>query len=182
MPTPCTICTSPEREHIDHALQRNQPLSAIASSFRVTPSSLRRHRDTHLRRAIADAQQLQNTKLLERVNEIYAQTAVVLKDSRDRADIPNTLRALQRLERQVHLAAILTTRSAPAEPDRPTSKDFVNFRHTLMAALEPFPDAYRSVAQAFRRKSAAPAAPKQSPNRREAADFSANLNNPKATG
>src|SRR5882672_4692985 len=147
MPQICTICQKPERNAIDQALHGHQSITRIAADFHVTRAALRRHRDNHLRPVVANATQaayrLTASQLLDRLNEVYTQTAAVLRETRADLDVPNSLRALLRLEHQIQLALKLAIR-AQAEPPQPiTSTDFQEFRETMLAALIPFPEAHK---------------------------------------
>jgi hypothetical protein len=56
MARPCTVCGHPARTEIERALVAGHPsLRALADEHGLSDSSLARHRDTHLRRALARA-------------------------------------------------------------------------------------------------------------------------------
>jgi hypothetical protein len=56
MARPCTVCGHPARAEIERALVAGHPsLRALADEHGLSDSSLARHQDTHLRRALARA-------------------------------------------------------------------------------------------------------------------------------
>jgi hypothetical protein len=54
MPRLCTVCSHRERDAIDRALIDGEPNQRIATAHGLTESAIRRHRDRHLARLLAD--------------------------------------------------------------------------------------------------------------------------------
>lgn len=81
---PCRVCSSGElREPIESAILTD-PISAVSAQFNISISSLRRHRDNHLRvpTAALDAAGLSSTDIVSRIAEI----ADRLTDAADAAE------------------------------------------------------------------------------------------------
>lgn len=57
MPRPCTVCSHSDRDKIDRAILDGASNRAVASQYRVTSSSVDRHRREHLGVAMAAAAQ-----------------------------------------------------------------------------------------------------------------------------
>ncbi len=55
MPQACTICTSEAKDAIDRALLEGTPIRRTAARHGVSETSIRRHRDAHLSRALGKA-------------------------------------------------------------------------------------------------------------------------------
>ena len=53
----CSVCTHAKRGEIDNALVRGDSNRRIATQYRLTESSLRRHKAGHLPQSLAKAQE-----------------------------------------------------------------------------------------------------------------------------
>ena len=154
----CTVCSHLKRAAIDQALLDNSvPVVGIAKRHNLSASAVTRHRDTHLAERLAavaernaNADIRQALDVIGQLREINEATKDVLKVARDQENHGLALRAIDRLQQQIELQAKLID----LINDAPTINVMVNpqwlqLRTTIMAALEDYPEARRSVAQAL---------------------------------
>ena len=94
MPRICSICLHSARTEIDRAIVKGEPMRAIAARHGCQESSLRRHRDTHLRRALARAIEQERTdidadRLITWTQTLHAKTLIVLERAEALDDLSN---------------------------------------------------------------------------------------------
>jgi hypothetical protein len=91
MARPCSICSRPDRAEIDAAAVGAEPNRRIATRFRITESSLRRHLESHLPQALVKAEEArevtQADSLLEKVHRIEADARRLLERAEKEGDL-----------------------------------------------------------------------------------------------
>lgn len=95
----CTVCEHTERMAIERALVSGESIRRIAARHDLAPTSLRRHRDSHLRKALARALEKSESfevdadKLIGWAHNLQARTLMFI----ERADTLDDLGAAARL-------------------------------------------------------------------------------------
>ncbi len=155
MPRSCSICLHPEREEINAALLQGEPLRDIARRYATSKDALARHREhlpVHLAKASEAAEVIQANTLLDRLLSLNAETMAILKEARSGRIKDNelALRAIARAEKQLELQGKLLGELNEA----PTVNilavpEWFSLRSTIIAALEPYPEAKQAVVRAL---------------------------------
>jgi hypothetical protein len=166
----CTICSHENRPQIDLAIATGLSKRSIAERFKVSADAVWRHSQAHLTPELKAALALrlvrregdvravlleEGSGAIEAVKAIrgplYGRflTAVDVGDDRAAAALAG------RLHEGLSLSARLTGELLPAAgttiQNIVLSADYMRLRSELLAALRPFPEAARAVAEVFRR-------------------------------
>ena len=111
MPRSCTVCTHPERPAIDGELVSGTSLRNIAEQFRLTVTSLHRHKHGHVSAALAKARDAQTVAdaegLLGQIQKLTAEAHRLKSKAEDKGDLRTALSAIRELVRMVELLAKL---------------------------------------------------------------------------
>jgi len=151
MPRTCTVCANPQRAAIDAALVAGEAFRHIASRHGVSTGALQRHRAEHIPAALSKAAEAEETAhaldVVKQLRYINGAALTVLRDARTAGDGDLTLKAVDRVLKQISLQAKLLGDL----DDRPqinvlVSPEWVALRGQLVAALLPFPEARVAVA------------------------------------
>jgi len=150
----CSICTHPLREEIDKAILTGEPLRRIAKRYGVTESSLRRHRDSHLRDAVKRAQEtaeaLRAEKLAEFVLFLRNEALSVYREARKAKRLGIALQALaEARESTAVLARLVGEMGARVEVTFTQSPEWTELRTAILQALDDFPEAKAILAAAL---------------------------------
>jgi hypothetical protein len=145
----------PEREEINAALLSETPLRDMARRYATSKDALARHREhlpVHLVKASDAAEVIQADTLLGRLLSLNAETMAILKEARAGRIKDNelALRAIARAEKQLELQGKLLGELNEA----PTVNilavpEWFSLRSTIIAALEPYPEAKQAVVRAL---------------------------------
>jgi len=155
MPRICTICSHPSRDSIEQAILAGKALRRIAKDYSVSESSLRRHRDKHLRDLLAKSKELAELaradKLAEFILFVRREALSVYKEARKGKRLGIALEALN-----LGLNATATLGKVMGEmPEtvhvRFTEEDWAELVNVILNALDPYPDAKLVLAEALRR-------------------------------
>jgi hypothetical protein len=166
----CKVCTHAARMQIDYALAAGLGRRRIAEKFGVSADAIQRHSHNHLAPELRAAMTL---KLIQREGDVRAVlldegvgTIEALKAVRgplfgrflaavDIGDDRSAVALAARLHESLQLSARLTGQLVPHANVNVTtlviSQDYIALRSSLLAALRPFPEAARAVAEVFRR-------------------------------
>ena len=153
----CTICRHADRESINSALVRSEPLRTIAGCWSVSKTALLRHKKDHLpatlMKAVAAAAVAEGDDLLDRLKQLNRETAAILGEARTAGPKNNdlALKAIARVEKQLDferrlLGEITTSTNVSVV----TSPEWQKLRAAILLALEPFPTARLAVAEAVK--------------------------------
>ncbi len=156
MPRVCGVCAHPKREEINRALLAEEPYRNIAERFGTSTTALHRHKKGHMPAHLAKAQEaaevVQADSLLDRLLSLNAETMAILKEARAGRIKDNelALRAIARAEKQLELQGKLLGELNEA----PTVNilavpEWFSLRSTIIAALEPYPEAKQAVVRAL---------------------------------
>lgn len=146
MPRPCTICTHPERDEIDTAIVRGQPLRRIATQRGLTEQSMRRHGAAHLPASLARAHAAQEIAqagdLLGELRELHNRVLGILERAEESGDLRAATGAIREARSVIELLAKLTGEiDDKPEVNIVISPQWLTIRGAILEALEPFPEA-----------------------------------------
>jgi hypothetical protein len=156
MPRTCTICAHKKRSDIDKALVERQPFRTIADQHGVSKTALLRHFDDHLPPSLLKAQAAREAadadNLLAQVVDLRDKALSILQKAEASEDLRNATGAIREARACVELLGKL----AGQLKDAPTinlvlSAEWLTVQATVLAALEPHPEARLAVAHALGR-------------------------------
>lgn len=167
---PCSVCRSPQRHLIDPALVHGVAATTLANKFRLSHDAITRHAANHLtptqRAALLtasepskiDLERLRRSESEGLLASLLAQRArlqQVIEMAVAAGDLAAATSAEKAMTQSLSLTARLLGQLVSISEHRSThlltSADYVRMRHALTAALRPFPEAARAVAQALAR-------------------------------
>ncbi len=156
MPRYCTICLHPEREETNAALVADEPYRTIADRWSVSKTALIRHKEGHIPAHLAKAQEaaevVQADSLLDRLLSLNAETMAILKEARAGRIKDNelALKAIARAEKQLELQGkLLGELNEAPTVNLLAVPEWFSLRSTIIAALEPYPEAKQAVVRAL---------------------------------
>ena len=154
MPRVCTICTHPQRDEIDQAILAGQPLRRIAPRYGVTETSLRRHRDNHLAKALEKARETAEALRAERLAEFVLflrnEALSVYREARKAKRLGIALQALaEARESTAVLARLVGEIGERVEITLVESREWAEMRRLILETLDPFPEARTVLAAAL---------------------------------
>ena len=125
----CTICRDTQRDAIDEALVRGEPLRDIARRTATKKDALARHAAGHLSAKLArseTAAAVSASSLWDRVIALQRETQAILADARAARDHPTALRAIARAEAQIQLMGQIATAARGAgSPERDRAEEAI---------------------------------------------------------
>lgn len=158
MPQTCSVCIHPQRAEIEKALVAGEPLRDIAGrcpgSRPVSRSALHRHKQEHLPAHLAKAHEEESIgqaiDVLRQLKAINAACLEILQSSRAEKKHSISLKAVDRIERQISLQAKLL--GELQDGGGPTvnvlvAPEWRDLRVTVLQALHPYPEARTAVAK-----------------------------------
>lgn len=148
MPRTCTVCAHEERDAIDSALVRGEPLRNIARREGLDHTALHRHKQAHVSPAIArvyeQREEHRGEKLLDRVEDLYDKASGILDAAAQDGKPSLSLSAIRELRGIVELLGKLTGEL----DDRPqqtvnvlVASEWQTIKAALLDALAPYPEA-----------------------------------------
>jgi hypothetical protein len=114
----CTVCRSPERDAIDHALLAGASIRDIAGQFRLSKTAVARHKAEHLGKVLAEAEAHQAARadsLLEKLQALEAEAARLGKLAERSKDYRG---ALLSVRERARLLELLMRKTEGAELER----------------------------------------------------------------
>ena len=151
MPRHCSICDHAQRHAIDEALLRSETFRKIAKHFETSITALHRHKQSHIPKAMAKAQEAQEVArgddLLDRLRQLNVETQEVLRAARDEKNHELRLKAISRAEKQLELEGKLLGELKEHEP---AQVNLMVLAPTILKALEGFPEAKVALAGKLR--------------------------------
>lgn len=152
MPRTCTICSHPKRAEIESAIVEGVAYRRIAAQFSISETSLRRHK-YHIadsikqsREAKEAAQSLDVVGQLKHTNKIALD---ILKESYDLKAYELTLKAIDRVQKQIELQAKLLGDIDMFHINIYVTPEWLAIRTLIVQALAPYPEARVAVATAL---------------------------------
>jgi hypothetical protein len=150
-PRACTVCTHPELEAINHDLVEGIPNRRIASHHDVTERAVRNHKSGHLPAALVKAQEAQEVAvaddLLDQVRALQERALVILNKAEETGELRTALGAIREARGNLELLAKLLGEL----DERPQVNILIapEVRHVIVQALQTYPEARLSVANAL---------------------------------
>jgi hypothetical protein len=164
VPRQCSVCYSPHREAVDHALGRGTPANQIGKTFALGERAVQRHRVAHLSPAIVTVmtEERTATRIVDRLEALVEKVSRLVTQAEKEGSAGLMLAAC----REVRAGLELLARLSGELDERPTtqvlnilqSPDVAELLSTAMEALAPerFAEARIVVATAWKRLEAAP--------------------------
>jgi hypothetical protein len=155
MPRTCTVCSHPDRAEIDAALAAGDALRNVAKRCSVTASALFRHKRDHLPghllKAAEEEDLAQAIDVVRQLKAINAACLEILQKSRADGKHSISLRAVDRIHKQIELQARLLGELQDAGPQVNVlvAAEWHQIRVQVFQALEPYPEARAAVAGAL---------------------------------
>jgi hypothetical protein len=147
----CSVCASPDRAAIDHALAIGDGYRGISRQYRVTPDAVGRHASRHLPVALVTAavaaDQADALDLVAKVRGYVIHAESILTDARAIGKPTLALAALASALSCISALAKLTGQIDERTTVNvlATSPQFVQLQSAVLAALAPFPEALAAV-------------------------------------
>lgn len=159
MPQTCSICIHPDRAEIEKALIAGEPLRDIERRCPVSRSALHRHRQEHLSQRLVKAAEhedlAQAIDVVRQLKAINAATLEILQQSRADGKHAVSLRAVDRVQKQIELQAkLLGDLHEGQTVNVAILPEWHGIRQVVLQALRPHPDARTAVVEALRRTGA----------------------------
>ena len=107
MPRHCSVCDHPKQAVIDASLVNGEPFRDIARRYRLTASSIHRHRQSHLPeqlvRAEAAREVSKSSELFSRIGNLEAQAQRLGDKAESEGDLRTALAGVRELARLAEL-------------------------------------------------------------------------------
>jgi hypothetical protein len=151
----CTICLHPDRAAIDRALVSGTSFRDLAGQWSVTKSALHRHKTQHLPGHLVKAQEEESIgqaiDVVRQLKAINAACLEILQTSRAEKKHSISLKAVDRIERQISLQAKLLGELQETGPtvNVLVAPEWREIKVNILAALTPFPEARSAVSKAL---------------------------------
>lgn len=171
MGRPCVTCTHPKRYEIEKALVEGVPYRKLTKKYGPSSASLSRHRNDHLPAHLAKAHEAEKTKRVTKLED--HQAALAEQDTRQALDVVQQLRAINsaclevlqksrsdgkdsmslkavdRIHRQIELQAKLLGELQEQGPQVNVlvAPEWHHIRVNVLQALNPYPEARQAVAE-----------------------------------
>lgn len=149
----CTICLHPERAAIDRALVSGTSFRDLAGQWSVTKSALHRHKQEHLPGHLAKAHEEESIgqaiDVVRQLKAINAACLEILQTSRAEKQHSLSLKAVDRIERQISLQAKLLGELQESGPtvNVLVAPEWREIKVNVLQALSPFPEARSAVSK-----------------------------------
>jgi hypothetical protein len=118
MPRTCTVCQHRSRRKIDFAIATDQSNRSIEAQYRVTASSVQRHK-THVAKAVQRARAQRELSIGEdvvsRLETLYQRGMTILKKSEKRRNFSASVGCMRELRGLLHSIYMLTKEAIPQQ-------------------------------------------------------------------
>ena len=157
----CTICQHPAKTAIDKALVGTANVRELSAKYRVSEDALGRHKATHLPLTIVKAEAAREVQhaqgvvaegldVVGQLRTINNITLHVLKEARDAKDHDISLKAIDRVQRQIELQAkLLGQLDERPQVNILIAPEWATVKTVLFTALARYPDARVAAAAAL---------------------------------
>jgi len=156
MPQTCSVCKHAERAAIDAALVGGESLRNIAEQYSVSTTALHRHKTDHIPANMAQAKEAASLahadSLLDQVKALQVSTLALMTKAEGAGDLRTAVSAIREAARLIELTARLTN-ELPSQPiiNILLTDDWLKLRSAILAAIDPYPDAFEAVTRAISR-------------------------------
>jgi hypothetical protein len=154
MPRRCTVCDHPQRPGIDEALVSGSPYRSVAKHFRLSDSSVYRHKTEHLPAHLLKAREVEEVALaddlLEQVRNLQTHALDILERAENAGDLRTALASISQARGNLELLGKL----AGELDERPVvnlnvSPEWMDLRTLIVGALDAHPEARGTVLSAL---------------------------------
>lgn len=159
MATKCTVCAHADIETINEALIAGVPsMRDMAGRYGLTRASLSRHKNAHLPKHMAKAQEVreiaQADSLLDQMRDLQKKTLAILDKSMGK-DERLALTAIREARSNIELIGRIIGEldESPKVAVLVNNPEWVTVRTAIMQALEPYPEARQAVTNGLKRLS-----------------------------
>lgn len=156
MARPCSVCVHAKRKAIDTALLAGESFRVLSARFKVGVDALRRHKDGHIPAAMAKAQEAQEVArgdtLLDTLATLTTDATRIQEAAEKNRNYQAALGAIRERTRLVELTAKLKGElesGVKIQVAILAAPEWLTLRGTILAALEPFPEARQAVVRAI---------------------------------
>jgi hypothetical protein len=155
MPRPCSVCNHPDRAAIDRGLSNGTGvITHLAAEYGVSDRALRRHRAGHLlpemKERLGHERELQDVDVLAEMRYLYQRMKAYLERAEEADNWPAVRAFNSEARKDLELLARLLgeLREGP-NVSVLVSPEWEEVRGVVMAALSPYPEARRLVAESL---------------------------------
>lgn len=157
MAKPCIFCTHKDRKKLEIALlKKKKSQGEVASILGISQGRISEHLSKHLKKDVREAiikkesieSGLNVTKQLMEINKV---ARVIIKDALEAGDGRLTLRAVERVEKQLELQAkLLGDIPSGTQVQIIQSPQFVEFKTLILGVLDDWPEVKVKVIEKLR--------------------------------
>ena len=153
MPRKCTICNHLQIEAINRALVENKSFRYVAEQFGISCTALHRHKAEHIPAKLVKAKQAETVTqaddLLAQVRDLQTRALSILQRAEVVGDLRTAVMAIREARGNLELLARLLgeLQEGATVNVLVTSPEWLQLRTLLLAALEAYPEARRSVSE-----------------------------------
>ncbi len=151
----CVVCEHEKINEINEALLAGETYRNIAKRFSVSISSLSRHKNQHIPKAMTKAQEAQEVaqadNLLEQVQNLQAKALSILAKAEASGDLRTALQGIREARSCLELLAKLQGELQQEGTVNITlAPEWLELRTVILQSLEPWPEARLAIAQAVK--------------------------------
>ena len=151
----CVVCEHEKINEINEALLAGETYRNIAKRFSVSISSLSRHKNQHIPKAMTKAQEAQEVaqadNLLEQVQNLQAKELSILAKAEASGDLRTALQGIREARSCLELLAKLQGELQQEGTVNITlAPEWLELRTVILQSLEPWPEARLAIAQAVK--------------------------------
>lgn len=151
----CVVCEHEKINEINEALLAGETYRNIAKRFSVSISSLSRHKNQHIPKAMTKAQEAQEVaqadNLLEQVQNLQAKALSILAKAEAAGDLRTALQGIREARSCLELLAKLQGELQQEGTVNITlAPEWLELRTVILQSLEPWPEARLAIAQAVK--------------------------------
>jgi hypothetical protein len=151
----CVVCEHEKINEINEALLAGETYRNIAKRFSVSISSLSRHKNQHIPKAMTKAQEAQEVaqadNLLEQVQNLQAKALSILAKAEASGDLRTALTGIREARACLELLAKLQGEMQQEGTVNITlAPEWLELRTVILQSLEPWPEARLAIAQAVK--------------------------------
>ncbi|MGI6596813.1 MAG: hypothetical protein ACOX2T_03260 [bacterium] len=151
----CVVCEHEKINEINEALLAGETYRNIAKRFSVSISSLSRHKNQHIPKAMTKAQEAQEVaqadNLLEQVQNLQAKALSILAKAEASGDLRTALTGIREARACLELLAKLQGELQQEGTVNITlAPEWLELRTVILQSLEPWPEARLAIAQAVK--------------------------------
>ena len=154
MPRSCTVCEHPKRVEVDRALVGGASNRSVASLRDVSEAAVRRHKGNHLPAKLVMAEKAvemaEANSLLDQLGDLQRRVLAILDKAEEAGELRTALSAIREARGNLELLAkLLGELDERPMVNLTVSPEWLELRAVIVGALEPHPEALRTVVGAL---------------------------------